>query len=147
MDRLQNRVAFGDDVLGRLGEAPEACREETAAFEEKHAALRETAGKPPGSVGTDAPTSGLIEEWDAALRRLVDRLRIEAPTKVAELLAPKTAATRAATPKAARSKTPKRAAKPPAKKEPEQKPTPAPAPKEPKAKRASKKKIKNKRRA
>ena len=139
---MQNRVAFGDDVLGRLGEAPEGWKEETAAFEEKHAALRETAARSPGPEVTDGSTSGLIEEWDAALRRLVDRLRVEAPTKVAELLAPKAATSRGATPKAARSKAPKHAAKPPPKKVPPQKPAPAPAPQEPKAKRGVKEKKK-----
>jgi hypothetical protein len=85
MDRLQNRVCFGDDVLGRLGEARAAVKEAASTFEERHAALRAAAGKPAAEGPGESPT-GVIDAWDSALRRLIDRLRADAPGTVERIL-------------------------------------------------------------
>jgi hypothetical protein len=85
MDRLQNRVCFGDDVLGRLGEARAAVKEAAATFEERHAALRAAAATPAAEGAGTSPT-GVIDAWDSALRRLIDRLRADAPGTVERIL-------------------------------------------------------------
>ena len=82
MNQTQNRIVLGDAVLRRLGAGPESAREVLETFEERHASLK----------GSEDPPSSLLDAWDAALRRLIDRVRAELPAKVAELLAPASAA-------------------------------------------------------
>jgi hypothetical protein len=89
MDRLQNRLAFGDSVLGKLADASHAVKEEVSTFEERHEALRAAASAPCGEGEERAASPPAIAAWDAALRRLIDRLRAESPSTVGEILASK----------------------------------------------------------